>query len=201
MSAPKEILNKAIYQFLLKELTNEGFDYNLKSTKFSKKNKIGFRYEINFLGSKTNWLTEFVDFKVQYLIFSSTYKSWHKKNFPSETLIGGGYLTGDYKILLSQPQNYQPSFGYDFVKFNNETIMKDIWENYQNFGEKYFESGSNWDMVHENSTWSSLKIDSLLIQEKFDDAEFLINKALNGYFEEFGDESNVPLNSKQHFDI
>lgn len=201
MSAPKEILNKAVDQFLVKKLYDDGFTYNFNSTKFSKKNEIGFRFEINFLGSKTNWLTEFVDFKVQYLIYSSSYKTWHKKNFPLEPLIGGGYLSGDHKILLQQPQNYQPGFGYDFVKFNHEVIMNDVWENYLNFGKIYFESASNWDKVHENPTWSSLKIDSLLIQNKLTDAEVLINKALNGYLELFGHESNVPLSSKQHFDI
>ena len=162
MSIPKEILNKAVSDYLEDKFSTEGFKYSDNSTKFTKKNEVGFTYEINFLGSKTNWLDEFVNFNVQYLIYSAKYKSWHKKTFPNQAILGGGYLQGNRLIPFEESQVNQHGFGYDFVKFEPQSIMEEIWNNYLNHGRRYFESGSTWIGVHEHATIPNLKIDSLI---------------------------------------
>lgn len=201
MSNPKEILNKAVKDYLENDLMAEGFKYYDKSTKFKKKNSIGFIYEINFLGSKTNWLNEFVNFNVQYLIHYSRYKSWHKKAFPTQAVLGGGNLQGNRHIPFERTKDNQHGFGYDFVKFAPQAIMNEIWTNYLNHGKRYFDSGSTWDAVHEHSTTANLKVDSLIFQNKFGEAHKYVKSTIEKYIESYASEEEVPLNSKQNYQI
>lgn len=201
MLTPKEILNKALYEYLIDKFSNEGFKYLDKSTKFTKKNEVGFTYEVNFLGSKTNWLNEYVNFKVQYLIYSANYKSWHIKNFPNQPILGGGYLQGNRHIQCEESGINQNGFGYDFVKFEPQNIMLEIWNNYLNHGRRYFESGSEWEGIHKNATSVNLRIDSLIFQKKLENAINYVNTTLDKYLESYVTEENIPLNSEQNYEI
>jgi hypothetical protein len=89
---------------------------------------------------------------VYFNIFSNSYKKWAKINFPDFALIGGGYIPSDTTPLENMDLSLQPSFGYNFVKLDNQLIMNDIFRQYSDLAEKYFEINKSWIKISSNDS-------------------------------------------------
>jgi hypothetical protein len=89
---------------------------------------------------------------VYFNIFSNSYKKWAKINFPDFALIGGGYIPSDTTPLENMDLSLQPSFGYNFVKLGNQLIMNDIFRQYSDLAEKYFEINKSWIKISSNDS-------------------------------------------------
>jgi hypothetical protein len=107
---------------------------------------------LGFRGSKNNTTDTIIDFEVYFNIFSNSYKKWAKINFPDLALIGGGYVLSDTTPLENMDLSLQPSFGYNFVKLDNQLIMNDIFRQYSDLAEKYFEINESWIKISSNDS-------------------------------------------------
>ena len=83
-------------------------------------------------------------------IFSNSYKKWAKINFPDLAFIGGAYVPSDTTPLENMDLSLQSSFGYKFIKLDNQLIMNDIFRLYSDHAEKYFEINESWIKISSN---------------------------------------------------
>ena len=113
-----------------------GYKFSESQLKFKRK-KGDFSQEIWFIGSKTNWAEEFINFQYQFVILNNKYKNF-KKEIGLNVNSMSGRVNGNLEILKSLDKSKQPGFGYDFVKLNHKEIMDDIYINVSTTVEEYF---------------------------------------------------------------
>ena len=188
MSKPKQILKNAIKNYLLDKLNGEGFIYSDSSLKFSRTFGM-FKNEIVFLGSKTNYEDILVNFQVHFNIYSSEYKRWHTEKFPDLQIIGAGLINPDRdKYIQSLDNDLQLGSWHNFTILEQKKTTESIYIKFQNFAIPYFTDNENWSKIAENTNSNGiLKLDSLIISGRVDEAYEYCNKTINIFEQEFGD--------------
>lgn len=182
MSRAKEILITAINKYLRIRLEQLGLKFVESSLKFNKSIN-GFRNEVLFIGRKTNWLDEFVNFDLQYRIWKPAYKSWIKKELGIKKTRVTGLIQGNRSSLDLYDKHNQFKLTYDFVKQDHETIMNSIFENIKHSGLKHFKDNDTNRKVADGSTGIE-RIDFYLMDKEFDQARGYIYDIMNGIDEE-----------------
>ena len=191
MDTPKEILVKAVNNYLIDRLGEFGFSFAESTLKFTRE-RGDFINEIHFRGSKTNISGQMINFQESFNIYSSHYKKWNKDNFPELPIIGNGYLNPDPKDYWNKyNRKLQPSFGYDFIKYEHKLIMDDLYNNIINVAIPHFDENDTWDKIATN-TFSNgiLKLDALIISNRIVEALEYCTKGIELFYKEYGDSIN-----------
>jgi hypothetical protein len=188
MDTPKEILIKAINNYLIDRLGEYGFSFSESSLKITR-SKGDFINEISFRGSKTNISNQLINFQESFNIYSSFYKKWHKQNFPELPLLGAGYLNPDpNEYWVKYNKKLQPSFGYDFIRLDHRLIMDDLYNNITNIAIPYFDENDAWDKIATNTVSNGIqKLDALIISDRITEAKDYCTKSIELFEKEYGD--------------
>jgi hypothetical protein len=189
MDKPKEVLIKAVNNYLINRLSEFGFSFSESQLKITRK-KGDFDNVIIFQGSKNNTSSQIVSFQENFLIYSSHYKKWKGKNFP-DLVIGGGYIFPDrdeYWKNYNHDRVLQPSFGYDFQNIDHKLIMNDIYNNIINVALPYFDSNDSWDKVATNTNKDGIqKVDALIISNRIKEAKEKCESIIEAFEKFYGD--------------
>ena len=190
MDKPKEVLIKAVNNYLIDRLSEFGFSFSESQLKITRK-KGDFENVILFQGSKNNTSSQIINFQENFLIFSSYYKKWYNKNFPNLPLLGTGYIYPDrdeYWKNYNHDRVLQPSFGYSFQNIDHEVIMNDIYYNIINVALPYFDSNDSWNKVATNTYKDGiLKIDALIISNRIREAKEKCESNIEAFEKFYGD--------------
>lgn len=162
MSNTKKILSEAVEKHLVSKLNEYGFKYFEKSISFKRKVD-DFTNEIYFTGEKTNFIDapnstmNCINFNCHFQIKSPRLKSWYKKNFLEIPPVE--FINPDLK---SDKEMTEFRHSFDFIKEKHIDIMNEIYSNFVNHYETYFNKFSDWKSLVENGQGDS-KIDYLIM--------------------------------------
>jgi hypothetical protein len=159
MSTPKDILIKAINEYLLERIESLGFKFNESQLKIKRK-RGDFSQEIWFRGSKNNMGFEIVDFEYQFVITHSKYKKL-LKDLGEKIYSSSSIIQGNNEALKLWDRSKQIGFGYDFVKMSHKEIMDDIYKNLMTAGIPYFNANDSEEKIANDSSGNE-KIDFLI---------------------------------------
>lgn len=179
MSYPKEVLREALHNYLVTKLSKYNFKFNEKSLKFTR--TFGdIKNEICFPAAKTNYSNVLIEFDCDFVIESPKLKTWHRKTFPE--LVISHYLHP--KNRFSDFFNNHLYHGYyDFKKHHPKDIMDAIYNNFENYGNPYFEDNNTWEKIAENTEDEEDKLNALIRANRHAEALKFCSAQLKEYLD------------------